>query len=135
MTNFTFARSLTSAAALLSLLAAPLPAMARVGVTSTAAGQPQGKPVDQPLRILRVGTEMFANERVPTGPNDRAQWLFVDGTALTVGPDSENVIDRYVYNPAQGTGTIAMSTAKGVFRLVGGAITKNNEAEIRTPSG
>lgn len=110
------------------------PASARVGVTSVTDGQPVGQPPAEAERILRVGIDVQANERVTTKANDRAHVVFLDGTSLTIGPNSILVIDRYVYDPDRKTGDIALSTSRGVFRFVGGAISKNSEVTVKTPS-
>lgn len=120
----------------LSLIAAPLADrnMAhaqQVGVTSTTAGGPLGKPPALPQRVLKVGFDVFSNERVTTGALDRAHLLFLDGSSLTVGPDADITIDRFVYDPATKRGEMAMNAVRGVFRLVGGRITKSSEATIR----
>jgi len=126
---------LGAAAIAMALSVIAMPAFARGGVISTSSGEPIGKPVDQVQRVLRVGLDVFANERITTTANDRAQLLFVDGSTLSIGPNSELTLDRYFFDPAKSTGTIAISAGRGVLRLVGGAITKDNEATIRTPSG
>ncbi len=110
------------------------PASARVGVTSVTDGQPIGQPPAQAERVLRVGVDVQANERVTTKADDRAHVVFLDGTSLTIGPNSILVIDRYVYDPDRKTGDIALSTTRGVFRFVGGAISKNSEVTVKTPS-
>lgn len=110
------------------------PAWARVGVTSVTDGDPLGQPPAQPERVLRVGVDVQANERVTTKADDRAHVVFLDGTALTIGPNSALVIDKYVYDPNRKTGDIALNVARGTFRFVGGAISKNNEVTIKTPS-
>lgn len=121
------------AAAIAAGLAAA-PASARVGVTSVTDGEPVGLPPAGTERILRVGIDVQANERVTTKADDRAHVVFLDGTALTVGPNSVLVIDRYVYDPDRKAGEMALSTTKGVFRFVGGTISKNSEVTITTPS-
>lgn len=121
------------AAAVAAVLAAA-PAAARVGVTSVADGEPLGQPPAEAERILRVGIDVQASERVTTRANDRAHVVFLDGTALTVGPNSVLVIDKYVYDPNRKTGEMALSTTKGVFRFVGGSISKNSEVVVTTPS-
>ncbi|MDP1837908.1 MAG: FecR domain-containing protein [Reyranella sp.] len=121
------------AAAIAAGLAAA-PASARVGVTSVTDGEPVGLPPAGTERILRVGIDVQANERVTTKADDRAHVVFLDGTALTVGPNSVLVIDKYVYDPDRKAGEMALSTTKGVFRFVGGAISKNTEVTIKTPS-
>ena len=112
-----------------------LPALAQqVGVTSVAAGEPRGTPPSQNERILRVGIDVSANERIVTRANDRAHLVFLDGSALTIGPDSDMTIDRFVYDPGQQTGDLAMSATRGVFRYVGGAISKKSAVIVKTPS-
>ena len=125
-------KSILAAAVAAGLAAAP--AAARVGVTSVADGEPLGQPPAEAERILRVGIDVQASERVTTRANDRAHVVFLDGTALTVGPNSVLVIDKYVYDPNRKTGEMALSTTKGVFRFVGGSISKNSEVVVTTPS-
>ena len=117
-------------------LVAPLalPAWAKVGVTSTTSGGPIGQPPQQPQRVLQVGVDVFADEHITTGPNDQAHLLFLDGSALTIGPNSDLVLDKFVYDPATETGSLALSASKGIFRLVGGKITKNDAATVRVGS-
>lgn len=110
------------------------PAWARVGVTSVTDGDPLGQPPAEPERVLRVGIDVQANERITTRANDRAHVVFLDGTALTIGPNSVLAIDKYVYDPNRKTGEMALSATRGAFRFVGGAISKNSEVTIKTPS-
>lgn len=117
-------------------LAAPLavPAWAKIGVTSTTNGGPVGEPPQQPKQVLTVGVDVFASERITTGPNDQAHLLFLDGSALTIGPNSDLILDKFVYDPDKGTGTLALSLGKGVLRLVGGKITKSEDATVKVGS-
>ena len=110
------------------------PAWARIGVTSVTDGDPLGQPPAEPERVLRVGIDVQANERITTRANDRAHVVFLDGTALTIGPNSALVIDKYVYDPNRKAGDIALNVTRGTFRFVGGAISKNSEVTIKTPS-
>jgi hypothetical protein len=113
-----------------------LPAMAQtVGVASAISGQPRGTPPAQTERILRVGIDVFANERVHTGANDRAHLVFNDGSALSVGVNSDLTIDRFVYDPATRQGDLAFTATHGAFRFVGGAISKKSEVKVSTPAG
>lgn len=116
----------------IALLAAA--ANANVGVTSVTSGDPLGQPPASPERVLRVGIDIQANEKVSTRVNDRAHLVFLDGTSLTVGPNSTIVIDKYVFDPGRNTGELSLSAAKGVFRFVGGAISKTNDIKVTTPS-
>jgi len=115
-------------------LAGATGAAAKVGVTSAVDGDPLGKPPTEAERILRVGIDVQANEVITTKADDRAHLMFLDGTSLTVGPDANLVIDKFVYDPATKTGDLAITASKGVFRLVGGKISKTSPITITTPS-
>jgi hypothetical protein len=109
-------------------------AAAKVGVTSATDGDPLGKPPTEAERVLRVGVDVQANEVITTKADDRAHLMFLDGTSLTVGPDASLVIDKFVYDPNTKTGDLAITASKGVFRLVGGKISKTNAITVTTPS-
>jgi hypothetical protein len=115
-------------------LAGPAAAQSKVGVTSATDGDPLGKPPIDNERILRIGIDVQANEVVTTHSNDRAHLVFLDGTSLTVGPNARLTIDRFVYDPNTKQGDLAITTTQGVFRLVGGKISKTNTITITTPS-
>ncbi|WP_425064520.1 FecR family protein [Reyranella sp.] len=112
----------------------PVAASAKVGVTSAADGDPRGKPPSEAERVLRVGVDVQANELITTTANDRAHLMFLDGTSLSVGPNAQLTIDKFVYDPATKTGDLAINASKGVFRLVGGKISKTNAITVTTPS-
>jgi hypothetical protein len=140
--RFPFGRSLAFSALLLAglasfFLAATPPASAQprgVGVTSATDGDPLGRPPSLPERVLRIGIDVQANEMITTGPNDRAHLVFLDGSSLTVGPDAQLTVDKFVYDPNTKTGELALNASKGVFRLVGGRISKTTPIVVKTPS-
>src|SRR5216684_2241934 len=109
-------------------------AVARVGVTSGADGDPLGKPPNENERILRIGIDVQANELITTAANDRAHLVFIDGSSLTVGPNARLTIDRFVFDPSTQKGELAINASKGVLRLVGGKISKTNAITITAPS-
>ena len=95
---------------------------------SSLAGAPQSQ--------LNIGKSIFFNERIKTTDSGLVQVLLVDGSTFTVGPDSDLVINKFVYDPNKGTGQIAASFSKGVMRFVGGKISKaDNAVTIDTPAG
>lgn len=123
-----------TASAVLGLSLGFRDAEAKVGVTSATDGDPLGKPPQQNERILRIGIDVQANELVTTRANDRAHLVFLDGTSLTVGPNAQLTIDKFVYDPASSTGELAINATRGVFRLVGGKISKSQPITVTTPS-
>src|ERR1051326_8803967 len=66
----------------------------KIGVAAAVQNQVFGN--SQPLS---TGSSVFANERIRTGDASTAQLQFVDETNLAVGPKSEVVLDRFVYDP------------------------------------
>jgi trimeric autotransporter adhesin len=115
-------------------LAQTAPDVPEIGVAASVVPRVSGEPPGRTLRSLQVGIDVLRNERIATGPAGRAQMLFRDGSALTVGPDSEVVLDEYVYDPASGAGRMAASLSKGVLRYVGGQISKREPVTLKTPS-
>src|SRR5471032_2384053 len=109
-------------------------ALARVGVTSATDGDPLGKPPQEAERVLRIGIDVQANEVIRTGANDRTHLVFLDGSALTVGPNAQLAIDKFVYDPNTKTGELVINASRGVLRLVGGKISKASPIIVTTPS-
>ena len=118
-------------------LATPVPAIAqqRIGVSSAVNPEATGIAPSAPPRKLLVGQDIVYNERITTTAAGQTQILFVDQSAMTVGPNSDMVIDTFVYDPAAGTGKLAANLTRGVFRFVGGKLSKrDNAVTFRTPS-
>ena len=137
VTYATSGRARLLGAALTGLAMTMIPAGSRaapVGVTSGADGDPLGKPPNEVERILRIGIDVQANEVVTTKANDRAHLVFLDGSALTVGPNARLTIDKFVYDPNSQTGELAVNASAGVLSLVGGKISKKTPITITTPS-
>ena len=106
----------------------------QVGVTAAVNPAITGKPPISDKRALLVGTNVFHDELIITEATGQAQMLFLDESALTIGPNSEVVLDEYVYDPEQKTGRLVLNATKGVFRLVGGRISKKTPVVLNTPT-
>ena len=119
--------------ALLPALLAAVPAAANVGRTTAVVQQAHGTPPRQTTRVLVPKMDLFENERIQTDDRGVTQILFRDGTHLTVGPNSDLVIDRFVYDPDTSAGELAAELGRGVLRFVGGQISKRGRAAISTP--
>ena len=75
-----------------------------------------------------LGQDVVFNERITTEAAGQTQILFVDELTLSVGPNANMVIDQFVYDPNTGTGKLTASLTRGVFRFVGGKLTKQDNA-------
>ena len=126
-------RALLVGAAGLALLT-PAQAQSRIGVTQATQNNPMGQPPGGVDRVLRVGTDVQANEIISTAADDRAHLVFLDGTTLTVGPSSQLTIDKFVYDPTTQKGELAVNATKGVFRVIGGRISKTSAITVTTPA-
>lgn len=127
-----FHRSVFLAALSLSLgMANAFGAQPKIGVAAAVQNRVEGVLGGAP-RALSVGSEVFSNERVRTGAASTAQLLFLDKTSVSIGPQAELTLDRFVYNPDRGTGQVVLDTVRGSFRFVTGSQNPNNYT-IKTP--
>ncbi len=105
-----------------------------VGVAAAATTQAVGIPPVSAERVLNPGVKILLDEQVRTDASGRLQILFLDGTALTLGADSDLVIDQYFFDPDSGQGGMSVSLTTGLFRVIGGKISKNQEIKFNTPT-
>lgn len=109
-------------------------AYAKVGIASVVNGEPRSQQPNAAERILHIGNDMIAEEIIKTGANDRAHIVFLDGSTLTVGTNSQITIDKFVYDTSKKTGVLSFNASRGMFRYVGGAISKTSEVTVKSPS-
>lgn len=81
---------------------------------------------------LISGDKVFQNQRIDTQESSSAQLLFLDETALTIGPSSSVILDRFVYDKRTGAGDIVFNSVKGAFRFVSGSA-QSSAYKVRTP--
>ena len=118
-------------------LAAPLPAQAgKVGVAAAVNPDAFSSLSGVPNKQLNIGKSIFYNERIETTTSGLVQVLLVDGSTFTVGPNSNLVIDKFVYDPNKKTGEMVATFSKGSMRFIGGKLSKNaGGVQVNTPSG
>lgn len=81
-------------------------------------------------RTIRSGSDIFLNERIRTGKTGSLQIMLLDETVFTLGPDSDMVMDEFVYNPANNDGKVYANVAKGVFRFITGKIARKDPEKM-----
>jgi hypothetical protein len=114
----------------------PALAAARVGVTAAVTPEATSVPPGEAPRTLRIGNALVYNERIDTSGSGVVQVLLLDGSTFTVGPNSDLVIDKFVYDPARGKGELVASFTKGALRFIGGELSKPvGGIEVKTPAG
>ena len=83
---------------------------------------------------LSAGSSVHANETVKTGSSCQAGLGFIDKTSLHVGPSSTVRLNKFVYDPNKGTGSVVIDATKGAFRFSTGAQGKG-DVKIKTQHG
>ncbi len=111
-----------------------IPAKAQeVGTAAAVNTLSQGTPPGGGVQVLRIGARVLHNERIQTSASGTVQLLFIDKTTLSVGPSSTLVIDKFVYDPATGTGQMVTTLTRGALRFVGGQLSHLGAATVNTP--
>lgn len=114
--------------------ATPDVATAEIGVFAAANQDLTGARPSEQARVLYLQDKVVANERIASATNGGGQILFLDQSSLTISPDSDIVLDKYIYDADSDAGELGVTVLKGAMRLVGGRITKKTPAIIRTPT-
>jgi hypothetical protein len=86
------------------------------------------------MRALALNAAVFRNEVVSTGNAARLEITFADNTRLTLGERARLTLNRYVYNPGAGRGTIRFRVA-GAFRFLSGQVSRlpRSDVAVTTP--
>lgn len=129
-------RTLLPLASLVGLLVSSslAPALAqKVGTAAAVKPSSSGTPPGGAMRTLEIGTDIVSRERIRTTGAGSLQVMFIDRTTLTIGPNSDLLIDEFVYRPEAGTGSFTATLAKGALRFVGGQVSHTAGATVTTP--
>jgi hypothetical protein len=83
-----------------------------------------------------VGTVVRASDTVITGADGSVGITFHDNSLLSAGPNSELVIDKFVFDATTHKGEFNTSLKKGTLAVVSGKIVKQSpeSMRIRTPA-
>lgn len=120
-----------AATTLAAAFAGSAQAAEQAGVAAVVVGGVQVTPEGAGAKQAAPGMNVFLGDRVTSADRSRMQVLLLDETVFTVGPQSDLVIDEFVYNPDTNAGQITASVAKGVFRYVSGKIAKAQPAAVK----
>ena len=101
-----------------------------------AAANPQGisSTADRSKRELLVAHNEMRNERIETMDRGQIQLLFADQSSLSIAPDSDIVVNEFLYDPQTQTGNLSATVTTGVFRYVGGQISRTRDVAFYTPT-
>lgn len=128
------AAALSTATVSTGMAQSPMAAAAASSTGVVTAVAPGGK-VTGNNELMVVGSSIVPGQRLRTDANGLLHVLFMDQSALTLGPDAELTIDEFTFDPGTRQGRIRLGLVKGVVRVVGGQISKNTATTITTAHG
>lgn len=84
---------------------------------------------------LSIGNPIYEKDTLLTGSDGKLQIFFIDKSILTIGPSSRIVIDKFVFDPQKSFGQFLLTSTKGTFRMITGAISHRfpDKVKIQTP--
>jgi hypothetical protein len=115
-----------------TLLAAASAAAQQVGTATAVNPLSESTPPGGTTAPLVVGAHIVHKEKVHTTPAGTVQLLFTDKSTMSIAPNTDIVIDEYVYDPNANSGHMLVSLTKGALRFVGGQLSHQGEASITT---
>jgi len=129
-------RNFAWAAALLLATTAALADDTIIGYVKTAQGDASVVAAGMAIKA-EPGTPVKTTNVLKTGPQGSLGITLKDNTLLSIGPDTELVVDDYVYNPAQDELKLGASLRRGSLNYVSGVIARLKPAavSVRTPTG
>lgn len=121
-------------AAAAGLALATLPATSQdIGTVASQEPTLRGTPPGGATRALNLGNGVVQDERIASSPTGRGQLMFIDQTTLSLAPNTTIVLDEFVFNPG-GTGQIGLQMTEGALRFIGGALSRDQDATVATPT-
>ncbi len=80
----------------------------------------------------KIDDPIFLGTIIETSANSKIMVLFIDDTEITLGENTELVVDKYVFDPYDAEENIAnFDVMKGAFHWVSGMISKRERPQVR----
>ena len=85
----------------------------------------------------KVGMPLHLGSIIKTGSNGQLGATFKDNTVMSFGPETEVVIDEYLFAPADGSLKLSVNMLKGTLQYISGVIAKlkPEAVSVKTPAG
>jgi len=123
----------------LTLLLACMPSWADeavIGFVKTVQGDATVVAANQTIKA-EPGTPVKTSYILKTGKPGSMGITLKDNTLLSIGPDTELVVEEFLYDPAQDELKLGANLSKGTLNYVSGVIAKlkPKAVSVRTPTG
>ena len=85
----------------------------------------------------REGMQLLLNDVLQTSADGRLGVILEDGTRISLGPNTELTVDRFVYQPVEGKFGLLLRLGRGVLAYVSGRIAQFSpeSVSVETPVG
>ena len=119
---------------LLLLFSETLVATPKAQIGQVIAIRGQAVAIDQMKvsRVLGLKTKINTGELIKTSKRSRLQIMFADNTIVSLGPVSEFMVKDYAWDAKKQQGKMTSQVNEGVFRVLGGSITKTSPQNFTT---
>ena len=86
---------------------------------------------------IREGMRLLLNDVLQTAADGRLGVILQDGTRISLGPNSELTVDRFVFQPVEGNFALLLRLSRGVLAYVSGKIASfaPTSVTVETPVG
>jgi hypothetical protein len=118
------------AVAVILLLGAAEAAPTSVGLVKLAEGTAVVQRGDQTLPA-RPGLSLLEGDMLRTGADGRLGVILRDDTRVSLGPETEVRIDRFLFAPSQGQLALVLKMLRGAAAYVSGKIAKLSPDAVR----
>jgi FecR protein len=116
-------------------IAGVAPSLAQQVGTATAVNpSSEGTPSGGSTTTLTVGARVLHKEHIHTSPTGSVQLLFLDKSTLNIAPNTNLVIDEFVYDPASNSGHMLTKLTQGTLQYIGGQLSHQGAVTITTPA-
>jgi FecR-like protein len=116
-------------------IAGVVPSLAQQIGTATAVNpSTEATPPGGSTTTLTVGARVLHKEHIHTSPTGSVQLLFLDKSTLNIAPNTNLVIDEFVYDPASNSGHMLTKLTQGTLQYIGGQLSHQGAVTITTPA-
>jgi len=84
------------------------------------------------LRRLKTDESIFRDQWIKVGADGAADLRFRDQSRLTVGPKTEIVLDKFVYDPDANANSGTVELVRGIMRFTSASI--DRDIKFKTPT-
>ena len=106
-----------------------------VGVLAASAGLTERSSDGINFSPITPGDKIFLDDEIRTSKDGRIQILLMDETTFSMGSSSTIVVDTFLYDPSDQSGSISANIKKGVFRFISGNIAKKTPENMKVTAG